>query len=102
MSKVKLRSHTERPTQANLLKSHHWSGWPGAFCLDCGCEDPYEIGLAGNLYDPSTGEWADTPEAQALRREAAQPCPGRWHKKCGQCVEDARRRGITEYINWVD
>lgn len=28
-----------------------WSGWPGAWCLDCGREDPYETGLAtGKLH----------------------------------------------------
>ena len=21
---------------------HRWSGWPGAWCLDCGAEDPRE------------------------------------------------------------
>lgn len=25
---------------------HRWSGWPGAWCLDCGIEDPREICLA--------------------------------------------------------
>lgn len=24
---------------------HHWSGWPGAYCLKCHCEDPMEIAL---------------------------------------------------------
>jgi len=23
--------------------SHRWSGWPGAWCLDCGREDPTEL-----------------------------------------------------------
>jgi len=25
---------------------HRWSGWPGAWCLDCGCECPAELELA--------------------------------------------------------
>jgi hypothetical protein len=25
---------------------HKWSGWPGAYCLICGCEDPIEVCLA--------------------------------------------------------
>lgn len=33
--------------------SHRWSGWPGAWCLDCGCEDPTEIALAEGI-DPET------------------------------------------------
>ena len=36
-------------TKLDLVKtgSHRWSGWPGAWCLDCGCEDPNELKLAG-------------------------------------------------------
>lgn len=26
--------------------SHHYSGWPGAWCLDCGDPDVYEQALA--------------------------------------------------------
>lgn len=22
---------------------HHWSGWPGAYCLNCGISDPREV-----------------------------------------------------------
>lgn len=29
---------------------HRWSGWPGAWCLDCGIEDPHEIALAEGNY----------------------------------------------------
>lgn len=25
---------------------HNWSGWPGAWCLDCGAEDQREVCLA--------------------------------------------------------
>lgn len=28
------------------MKAHRWSGWPGAFCLDCGSDDPMENALA--------------------------------------------------------
>lgn len=28
---------------------HRWSGWPGAWCLDCGCDDPQELALADGL-----------------------------------------------------
>lgn len=40
---------------------HKWSGWPGAYCLLCGSEDPIEIALADNWYDPLTNTW-DTEE----------------------------------------
>lgn len=26
-------------------RSHRWSGWPGAYCQDCGCEDKNEVCL---------------------------------------------------------
>lgn len=32
---------------------HRWSGWPGAWCLDCGCEDANEVALADGA-DPET------------------------------------------------
>lgn len=32
------------------MTEHRFSGWPGAFCLDCGAEDPREVVLAtGNV-----------------------------------------------------
>ena len=39
---------------------HRWSGWPGAWCLDCGADDPFEVALAkgewDTVEDPATGE----------------------------------------------
>ena len=35
--------------------SHRWSGWPGAFCLDCFIDDPLEDAVAQNIED--TDEW---------------------------------------------
>jgi hypothetical protein len=32
------------------MTEHRWSGWPGAWCLDCGAEDPREIALADGNY----------------------------------------------------
>jgi len=36
---------------------HRWSGWPGAFCLDCGIEDPMEFAAANIYIDAWTMEW---------------------------------------------
>lgn len=36
-------------------REHRWSGWPGAWCLDCGCEDKNELWLADGG-DPYTEE----------------------------------------------
>lgn len=34
----------------NLLymNEHRWSGWPGAWCLDCGAEDQNEVCISGD------------------------------------------------------
>lgn len=37
---------------------HRWSGWPGAYCLDCGCEDPFEATLA-------EGDYVTVPDGEA-------------------------------------
>lgn len=47
-----------------LMKEHHWSGWPGAFCLDCGAEDPWEIAVGNNYYDPVDKKWATEDEVR--------------------------------------
>jgi hypothetical protein len=38
------------------MSGHRWSGWPGAWCLDCGLPDPVELGLAGNMIDENFPE----------------------------------------------
>lgn len=58
--------------------AHRWSGWPGAWCLDCGIEDPIEQALADGNYvevpDPSTemGFRFDFPNVTV----PPCPCPG--------------------------
>ncbi len=47
-----------------LKKSSGWSGWPGAYCLTCGRDDPMEEAIADGAYDPVTGTWEpDTRES---------------------------------------
>lgn len=43
---------------------HWWSGWPGAYCTKCGCEDPMEIALADGDFDATDGTWV-SPEKEA-------------------------------------
>lgn len=31
--------------------THRWSGWPGAFCMLCGIEDPSELALVDDPYN---------------------------------------------------
>ena len=47
---------------------HRWSGWPGAWCLDCGMEDAEEIELAGPPSE-TRHRFSDLPHT-------AQPCEG--------------------------
>lgn len=47
---------------------HRWSGWPGAWCLDCGCDDPYEVALGDNLID-----FVDDPESPDGMRMVISP-----------------------------
>lgn len=46
-------------------RSHRWSGWPGAWCLDCGYWDPLEACLAVHDLEPPefcpTGEHIPAP-----------------------------------------
>ncbi len=37
-----------KPKTEEAIINHRWSGWPGAFCLDCGVEDKAELALADN------------------------------------------------------
>lgn len=60
---------------------HRWSGWPGAWCLDCGMGDPTEQAIAdGEITfedDPSepSGIRAICPIDVAERIAAASVCP---------------------------
>lgn len=70
---------------------HRWSGWPGAWCLDCGADDPHEIGLADGRID-TDGEkvWFSSPEAEA-EIKAAMICPEPGSKRHDPYI--ARRNG---------
>lgn len=35
---------------------HRWSGWPGAWCLDCGIEDQMEACIANHSHGPPYDE----------------------------------------------
>lgn len=46
---------------SELVGDHWWSGWPGAYCMKCGAEDPLEICLADGCACVKCGE-AMTPD----------------------------------------
>lgn len=49
---------------------HRWSGWPGAWCLDCGCEDIVESAVCDSDWD---FEKDPLPEKYWVH-ESQQPC----------------------------
>ncbi len=58
------------------MTAHRWSGWPGAWCLDCGTEDPFEQAIADRVLDPYTSIWSDPKRetvAMAIMRECKEP-----------------------------
>lgn len=75
---------------------HHWSGWPGAYCLHCGSEDPMEIANADNEYDAWESTWR-TEEARQ-RFEILSVCHAQPEalEKCPQCKGDAVKNWILE------
>ena len=48
---------------------HRWSGWPGAWCLDCGAEDPNELCLGGCRCPCHNEFWAEYNRMEAAERE---------------------------------
>jgi hypothetical protein len=45
--------------------SHRWSGWPGAWCLECHAEDPNELCLAGCRCPCHAEFWAEYARQEA-------------------------------------
>jgi hypothetical protein len=96
---------------------HRWNGWPGAFCLKCGAEDPQEIAISQEWWDEDTGwcceghrklveraneckvsddEWKAEQEQRRERGERAVQCSEQAAKRIivqAQPRSDAQRRG---------
>lgn len=53
---------------------HRWSGWPGAWCLDCGVEDQVELAIADGVYDPVENTWYDE-ERETACATIMRSCP---------------------------
>ena len=65
------------------MTEHRWSGHPGAWCLDCGRDDPMELALADGTYDALTGEFV-SEEAKA--QYDFSPCPEPGSNRCNPYV----------------
>lgn len=70
---------------ATMPGDHRWSGWPGAWCLDCGTEDQREICCAehGVTFECAAGHFVDL-------REGAPP---------GVCEQGHPLQTCTEHVN---
>ena len=55
------------------MAEHRWSGWPGAWCLDCGTEDRSEIALANGAFDISDDGETITIHADYENGECPEP-----------------------------
>lgn len=53
---------------------HRWSGWPGAWCLDCGCEDPIELALANDTSDPTAESFMEYVRKEYKDHPGLKPC----------------------------
>lgn len=60
------------------MAGHRWSGWPGVWCLDCGCPDPLEQAIAdGNtVWGYPEGVTAINPAQRHLYGSDECPEPG--------------------------
>lgn len=56
--------------------THRWSGWPGAWCFDCGISDPVELACADPNFDPEQGIWVTGSEVPVEYVYAACTEPG--------------------------
>jgi hypothetical protein len=67
------------------MREHRWSGWPGAFCLNCGQDDTTEAALAcDDCYVPCCDEeMAADPVDRFCAEHAPTECP---------CPEEAHDR----------
>ncbi len=55
---------------------HRWSGWPGAWCLDCGQEDKRELedaGFSKEQLDELTHLTEECPEPNSDRHNPYKP-----------------------------
>jgi hypothetical protein len=57
------------------MDNHRWSGWPGAWCLDCGISDPLEFCIANHEVKVADANgWPNWP-CDACKPLCEAPCP---------------------------
>lgn len=58
------------------MSGHRWSGWPGAWCLDCGTSDQMELAICDGLYDPCEDKWVSKEAEEEYINSLKCPEPG--------------------------
>jgi len=69
-------------------QSHRWSGYPGAYCLECGIEDPIEFAV-GTCYSPQNGTWnKNHPQYNEAKNgcESLTICPSK--RSCNEAMNE--------------
>ncbi len=74
-----------------MMVNHRWSGWPGAWCLDCGMEDQVEIAIADGVYDPCAVVWTDLKRKEACIA-AMKECPEPGSKRCDPYARGSEKK----------
>ncbi len=57
------------------MADHRYSGWPGAWCLDCGASDPLEDCLAEHDWDFGGPNPDGTDDYRPCPEHVRTPCP---------------------------
>jgi len=68
-----------------VVSEHRWSGWPGAWCLDCGAPDVMEVCVAEHndslICVEGHGLCTEHP-ANVCKVHVNGPCPEPGSKRC--------------------
>jgi hypothetical protein len=78
------------------MVGHRWSGWPGAWCLDCGIEDPLEAALATNEIEYVE---SDEPEYKEHGKPVYTPELQERLNSLKDCPEPGSNRHNPYYVN---
>ena len=57
-------------------EKHHWSGWPGGFCLKCGADHALEYAIGQGWYDPFEDKWNCSQKQREEIEQADSICFG--------------------------
>jgi hypothetical protein len=85
------------------MSAHRWSGWPGAWCLDCGAEDQNEICMAVHdvfltCANGHLGCVLDCPDGPPCTEHVNGPCPCPGEGRADPYMLRAERRRLLALL----